>query len=347
MSVATHHELDLPPIQDLLHIIESGELHIKRDEETGLLAIVAIHSTQRGPSFGGCRCIHYPDLRTAVYDAMRLAKGMSYKSALSNLPLGGGKGVLMLPDEPIDRTAYFEAYGRMVESLNGRYITAMDSGSNMTDMDNIAKHTSYVASKTSDGNPAPATALGTFCGIQAAVKFQLDRDDLEGLTVAIQGAGNVGYGLAKRLHEAGAKLLVADVSQKNVDRCVNEFNAKAIPTSDILTMPCDILAPCALGAILNEDSIPALQTKIIAGAANNQLLESHMGDDIAKRGILFCPDYVVNAGGLIHAASSAGFADGHTPSDIYDTLTMVLERAKAEDLPPNRVAKKIACERIA
>ncbi|GJM06455.1 MAG: amino acid dehydrogenase [marine bacterium B5-7] len=346
MTVAIHHDIDLPPIQDMLHIIESGDVHIKRDEESGLLSIIAVHSTKRGPAMGGCRCIRYPNLRTAVYDAMRLAKGMSYKTAISGLPLGGAKGVIILPDEPVDRTKLFEAYGRFVDSIGGRYITAMDSGTCNADMDVLSRYTDHCASRTEHGNPAPATAHGAFVGIKAAVKFKLDRDDLAGLTVAIQGVGNVGYNLAKHLHDAGAKLIVSDVNATNVDRCVSEFHAEAVPIEDILSVECDVLSPNALGAIFTEETVPTLQTKIIAGAANNQLMKAHLCNDIAKRDILFAPDYVVNAGGVIHAAAAIGKNDTVTTDDIYDNLMEIFKRAAHEDAPPAQVAHEIALERL-
>jgi len=233
-----------------------GELHLKVDKASGMKAIIAIHSTKLGPALGGCRFIAYPDTSTAIYDAMRLARGMSYKSALANLPLGGGKSVIILPSTPYDRTAYLNQFGEFVNDLNGRYITALDSGTQLCDMDIIATHTPYVASLSShQGDPSPATAKGVFRGIQAAVAFKLGKESLEGLHIAIQGLGHVGYLLAQHLHHAGARLTVADISPERVALVVDECHATAVSTDVVHKIPCDVFAPCALGAIINDQTI--------------------------------------------------------------------------------------------
>jgi len=302
-----------------------GELHFKFDAATGLRAIIAIHNTHQGPALGGCRCIQYPTLDAAVRDVLRLAAGMSYKNAMANLPLGGGKAVLMKPDNVLDRTAYFQAFGRFINDLNGRYISAMDSGTTVADMDAIATQTSYVTNLSKHhGNPAPFTALGVQRGIEAAVKFRLGRDSLAGLHIAIQGVGHVGYNLAKNLYAAGVQLTVCDSDAELAQRCADEFNAAVVPPEKIYTVSCDVFAPCALGAILNDVTIPLFNTSIIAGAANNQLAESRHAQALSNRGILYTPDYVINAGGVIYAYTEyvrTSMTEAQTRiAKIYETL---------------------------
>lgn len=328
-----------------------GDLHFKFDKATGLQAIIAIHSTKRGPALGGCRFIEYPSVADGVRDALRLARGMSYKAAMANLPLGGGKAVLLKPKQPIDREAYFTAFGRFVDELGGRYITAMDSGTEITDMDVIAQSTPYVTTISShNGDPAPFTALGTECGLLAAVKFKLGRDSVEGLHIAIQGVGHVGLLLAKLLHAKGARLTVCDRNDAVVQRCVTEYGATAVSPDEIYRVPCDVFAPCALGAILNDQTIPQLQTTVVAGAANNQLAEPRHGEMLLERGILYAPDYVINAGGLIHAyaeynnISTAGIEE--QISQIYATMMTIFARAQQEQKPTYVIADIIAAERL-
>lgn len=328
-----------------------GDLHFKVDEATGMKAIIAIHSTKLGPSLGGCRFIEYPDTGSAIMDAMRLARGMSFKAASVNLPLGGGKAVIIKPNKPFDRKAWFHAFGKFVDELNGRYITALDSGTQLGDMDIIAEHTRHVASLTChNGDPSPFTAKGIFRGIQAAVEFKMGKDNLRGLHVAIQGMGHVGYALARHLHEAGAKLTVADVNNILVNNAVNEFGATAVSTDAIHKTPCDVFAPCALGAIINDISINQLQTSIIAGAANNQLAHSYHGQLLHDKGILYAADYIINAGGLIYAASKYL----HTHEDavnqqidgIGTSLIQIFERSKLENRPANEIADTLAMEKL-
>jgi len=328
-----------------------GELHFKLDPATSLRAIVAIHSTKRGPALGGCRFIEYPSVDAAVHDAVRLARGMSYKAAMADLPLGGGKAVLMRPQHIKDREAYFQTFGRFVNDLGGRYITALDSGTVITDMDTISTQTPYVSTLSShNGDPAPFTALSVLRGIEAAVKFKLDRDKLDNLHVAIQGTGHVGYNLSKYLHERGAKLTVCDRYPESAERCAKEFDAQIVQPNDIYQVKCDVFAPCALGAILNDQTIPALNTSIIAGAANNQPAEPQHVEALGKRGILYAPDYVINAGGLIHA-----YAEYKTlPMDkaeeringIYHTMLELFDRASRENKSTSEVADMIAEERL-
>jgi leucine dehydrogenase len=328
-----------------------GDLHIKLDAATGLCAIIAIHSTKRGPALGGCRCIEYHSVADAVRDALRLARGMSFKAAISDLPLGGGKSVLIKPKHIADRHAYFVAFGRFVNELGGRYITAMDSGTEVSDMESIAQATPYVTTVAKEnGDPGPYTALGVLRGIEAAVKFKFNRDYLEGLHVAIQGVGHVGYNLAKGLHEQGVTLTVCDRNPHAVQKCVDEFGAKAVSSEEIYQQACDIFAPCALGAIINDDTIPLLQTNIVAGSANNQLAEPRHEIILQQKGILYAPDYVINAGGLIHAFAeydkSSTQETGKHINHIYDTLLMIFERAAREQKGTGEIADIIASERL-
>lgn len=332
-----------------------NEIHIKTDPATGLYAIVAIHSTQLGPALGGCRCIHYHNLSSAIVDATRLAHGMTFKAAISGLPQGGGKAVLMRPPHINDRHAYFASYGKFLNDLGGRYITAVDSGTTTADMDIIAQYTSYVTSTSSTngfpGDPSPLTALGVRRGIEAAVEFKFGKKSLDGLHVAIQGVGQVGFTLAKELHDLGARLTVSDVNNDATFKCANEFGAQVVGVDEIFKVPCDIFAPCALGAVINDDVLAALDTKIVAGSANNQLAESRHGKILHDRGILYAPDYVINAGGLIHAVAQyhhTSIEDAHNHIlRIYDTLMVIFDRAKEFNMPTNDIADALAAERLA
>ncbi|RUR12047.1 amino acid dehydrogenase [Legionella sp. km772] len=329
-----------------------GDLHFKVDPETGMKAMIAIHNTKLGPALGGCRFIEYPDVFAAINDAMRLARGMSFKAASVNLPLGGGKSVIIKPKGPFDRAAYMHQFGKFINELNGRYITALDSGTVLSDMDIIAEHTPYVASLSKyDGNPSPSTAKGVLRGIQAAVAFKLKKDNLKGLHVAIQGLGQVGYNLAKYLHELGARLTVADVSSAAVQKAVSELGAQAVDSTEIHRVPCDVFAPCALGAIINDQTIPQLQTPIIAGAANNQLAHTIHGKKLHEKGILFAADYVINAGGLIFAASKYLHTNEEKISQqidgIYTSLTEIFTQSAQKNIPANEVADAIAKEKLA
>ena len=329
-----------------------GDLHIKVNPETGMKAIIAIHNTKRGPALGGCRFIEYPNTAAALDDAMRLARGMSYKSALANLPLGGGKAVIIKPPHAHDRVAYMHHFGEFVHALGGRYITALDSGTQLSDMDIIEQHTPYVASLSRyDGDPSPATGRGILRGIQAAVLFKLGKDSLEGLHIAIQGLGHVGYFLATQLHELGARLTVADINPTLVEKVAKEFNAAIVSTDKIHRVPCDVFSPCALGAIINDDTLNQLQTTIIAGAANNQLAHTFHGQKLHDKEILYAPDYVINAGGVIFAAGK--YLNLPTPlvnqqiDGIHAVLMEIFTRAAHENRPTSEVADKLAQEKLA
>jgi leucine dehydrogenase len=334
-----------------------GEVHIKFDPATGLRAIIALHSTKNGPALGGTRCIEYAGAGEAMRDALRLARGMSYKAAISNLAFGGGKSVVIKPAQLIDRQAYFQSFGRFVNQLGGRYIAAMDSGTSVADMDAINTTTNYVASSSKlNGDPSPYTANGIIRGMEAAAQFKLGKSSLDNLTVAIQGVGNVGYEVAKRLHAKGAQLIISDVNSQSAQRCVNEFNAKIMPSHEIHRAACDIFAPCALGAILNEKTIPEIKAKIIAGCANNQLATPQDGERLHARNILYTPDYVINAGGLIYAATYYSARDNITSAvvteiqnrinNIYDTLLTIFNRARSEDTAISKLVDIMAAERL-
>lgn len=334
-------------------LLNFGEFHVKFDHATGLRAIVAINNLKLGPAIGGCRLIHYHSTDEALEDALRLAYMMSYKAAISHLPHGGAKAVLLKPKVIKDRKAYFEAFGDFVNDLGGRYVTAMDSGTNEQDMDIIATRTPFVTCTSASGaggDPSPHTALGVRRGIEAAVKFKLGKDNLDGVHVAIQGAGHVGYYLAKELHALGARLTIADVNMANLQRCIDEFGATACSPELIYELPADVFAPCALGAVLNLHTIKRLKVSIVAGSANNQLAHHQHGALLHERGILYAPDFLVNAGGLIYVSAIYDHADIKQAlqqvSDIYDTVMDVFVRSVKENIATNEVAERIALDRL-
>ncbi len=336
--------------------LQYGELHLCHDSESGLRAIIALHNLNLGPAIGGCRFIEYPDTDAAIRDAMRLARGMSYKAAISNLPHGGGKAVIVRPPglTEAQRPKIFARYAQFVESIQGRYLTCEDSGTLVSDMNVVKTITDHVLgydpTSGSSGDPSPLTAFGVRRGLEAAAKARLDRSDLEGLRVSIQGVGHVGYYLAKELHALGAELVVTDIKEEAVRRCVDEFGATAVAPEAIFDADVDIFAPCALGAILDDDTIGRLKCKAIAGASNNQLAEPRHGGMLKERGILYAPDYAINAGGLINVAQEfAGYDAEKVRADvskIYDTMLEIFERAQVEGRPPDVVADRIAEERF-
>lgn len=325
-----------------------GELYFKIDQATQLCAIIAIHSTRLGPALGGCRFIEYSSVDFAIHDALRLAQGMSYKAALANLPLGGGKTVLMRPKRLENRNTYFQTLGHFVNNLKGRYIIAMDSGVATTDMDSIALETPYVVTTSKQGNPAPYTALGVLSGIKAAVKFKFNRDNLKGLHIAIQGLGQVGYNLAAKLHEERTHLTICDNDRSLVEHCAKKWDAAIANPKAIYSVECDIFSPCALGAILNDESIPQLKAAIVAGAANNQLAEPRHAKLLQEKDILYAPDYVINAGGLIYAyAEYRNFNKEFIKQkiqNIYDTLLQIFKHSKNK--PPNEIADTMAKKQL-
>ena len=314
--------------------------------------VIAVHSTALGTAVGGTRWWTYPSDQAAITDALRLSRGMSYKNALARLPLGGGKSVIMAQSGPVDRAAVLRAHGRFVDRLGGVYITAEDVGTSLADMELIAETTPFVAGRAgSSGDPSPQTARGVFRAMQGAAMFRSGSDRLAGKTVALQGCGNVGYHLAKQLAEAGARILASDIDPARVDRLVAELGAEAVPSDRIHAVEADIFAPCALGAILDDRSIPELKVSMVVGGANNQLLAPRHGLALEQRGITYVPDYVANAGGVSYGGAievvKVSKEEARKRVDaIYDTTIMVLERAKAEGIPPSDAADRIAEERI-
>jgi leucine dehydrogenase len=282
-------------------------VHLFRDAGSGLTAVIAIHSTHLGPGAGGTRFWHYADPSDAITDALRLSRGMSFKNAMAGLPMGGGKGVILADPLRTKTPAMLAAFGRAVDSLGGRYVTAEDVGMSDADMVAISRATRHVsglpvAAGSAGGDPGPTTAKGVYLGVRAAIARGLGKADPKGVHVAIQGVGSVGGGLARLLAADGAKLTLSDVDAKRARALADELGAVAVPAGEIMTVEADVLSPCALGAVLDERSIDALQTGIVAGGANNQLATPADADRIHARGILYAPDYVINAGGIINVA---------------------------------------------
>ena len=338
-------------IFDTISSMGHEQLVMCHDPAAGYRGIIAIHSTVLGPALGGTRFWKYGNDEEAIVDALRLARGMTYKNAVAGLNLGGGKSVIIGDNKTADRELIFRAHGRFVESLGGRYITAEDVGTSTADMDYVHMETDYVSGLAGrSGDPSPVTAHGVFRSIQASAKERWGSDDLSGRTITIQGCGHVGYYLAKELHEAGAKLVVTDIDGDRVKRVVTEFGARAVGTDEIYSVPADVFAPCALGAIINDKTIPMLKVEVVAGAANNVLLEERHGDELEKRNILYAPDYVANAGGVINVYSElAGWTSARAfrkADEIYDTVLKVFAIAKADRIPTYVAADRLAEQRI-
>ena len=331
-----------------------GTIHHKIDPSTGLNAIIAVHNTVLGPALGGCRLYHYRSISLAIKDVLRLAQMMTLKAAFNDMPHGGAKSVLIHPQKILDRKAYFRSFGDFIHELNGRYITAIDVGTSTDDMDIIAERTPYVigAAKThrNERDPAPSTAKGVLLGIEAAVHAKMKRQSLEGVHVAIQGAGHVGYDLAKLLHERGAKLTICDVNPTALENCIGQFGANIVATEAIYSVECDVFSPCAMGGVLNKYTIPKLKCGIIAGSANNQLAHRLFGQVLHDQGILYAPDFAINAGGLISAAIDYTYRD-KTMSDVkiakmYDHMLHLFERSAKENIPTTQMAETIALEKL-
>jgi leucine dehydrogenase len=321
------------------------------DPSCGYRGIIAIHDTTLGPALGGTRFWNYASEEAALIDVLRLSRGMTYKAAVAGLNLGGGKSVVIGDPRAAHREAIFRAHGRFIESLGGRYITAEDVGTSEADMEFIHMETGYVSGLPgASGDPSPVTAFGTYRGIKAAARERFGSDDLRGRQVTVQGLGHVGYHLCRYLHSEGALLTVSDVDPDRVKRVVDEFAAESVAPDAIYDVQADIYAPSALGATLDDETIPRLKVEIIAGAANNVLAEARHGDEIHERGILYAPDFVINAGGLI---SVYGEVQGWTPeramrqaSEIYHTLLRLFQLSREEGIPTHTAAHRIAVERI-
>lgn len=325
-----------------------------QDKNSGLKAIICIHDTTLGPALGGTRMWNYESEEEAIEDAIRLGRGMTYKNAAAGLNLGGGKTVIIGDPLKDKNEEMFRAFGRFIQGLNGRYITAEDVGTTVADMDMIHEETNFVTGISpafgSSGNPSPVTAYGAYIGMKAAAMEAYGDDSLEGKTVAVQGVGNVAYPLCEYLHKEGAKLIVTDINKEAVQRAVEAFGATAVEPNEIYSQDADIFAPCAMGAIINDDTIPQLKVKVVAGSANNQLKEERHGDELEARGIVYAPDFVINSGGVINVADELyGYNNERAMKrveTIYDSITRIFEIAKRDGIPSYIAAERMAEERI-
>jgi leucine dehydrogenase len=323
------------------------------DRESGLSAIIAIHDTALGPALGGCRMWPYASEEEALTDALRLSRGMTYKNAVAGLDLGGGKSVIVADAHSDKSEAMIRSFARQVDRLAGRYITAEDVGISIADVDVMAQETAHVRGTTANGlgDPSPYTAWGVFHGLRAAARAAFGSDDLTGRHVAVQGVGQVGLALCRHLHEAGARLTVADVYEPNLQRARQLFGAEVVPAETIHAAECDVFAPCALGAALNPATVGEIKAKVVAGSANNQLAAPSDGLALFRRGILYAPDYVINAGGVISigAVEEAPSREAMLTriAKLDEVLTEIFARSRRETRPPEVIADRIAEERLA
>lgn len=325
-----------------------------RNDEVGLRAIIAIHDTTLGPALGGCRLYDYASEADALKDVLRLSRGMTYKAAVAGLDLGGGKAVI-IGDPSIKSEALFRAFGRHVESLGGRYVTAEDMNTNVEDMNFIRRETRHVtgagAHHGGSGDPSPVTAWGVYHGIRACLEVVMGSPDVRGRKIAIQGVGNVGIHLARHLHEGGAKLIFSDINHRNIKRALEQFGGEVVEGDDFFRADCDVLAPCAIGGIVNSRTIGLIRAPIIAGGANN-VLEDEESDSqlLMAKSITYAPDYVINAGGLMSVYSELrGFPHEKAMNDaenIFNTIKRVLHKAVAESLSTIQASNRLAEERI-
>jgi leucine dehydrogenase len=338
-------------IFEMMAVREHEQLLFWSEPSIGYRGIIAIHDTTLGPALGGTRFWSYAGDQEALVDVLRLSRGMTYKAAITGLNLGGGKSVIIGDNRTLDREMIFRAHGRAVDSLKGRYITAEDVGTSVDDMEFIRMETdSVVGVYGGSGDPSPVTAYGVYRGIKACAMFRYGEDSLDGKHVAVQGVGHVGYFLCEYLAQEGARLTVTDIDDERVARVVEEFGASAVQLDDIYAVDADVFAPCALGAVINDDTLPVLKVDIVAGAANNQLARENHGREAERHGILYAPDYVINAGGLCNV-----YAELHDwkpersrrkAGEIYGTLLRIFERAKEEGIPTSEAADRLAEQRI-
>lgn len=341
MALFTHREFDAHEQVVFCH-----------DPASGLRAIIAIHNTKLGPAVGGCRMWPYATEEEALTDALRLSRGMTYKSALADLPFGGGKTVVIGDPKTMKSDALFLALGRFVETLGGRYIVAEDVGVSVEDVEIIGRATSHVAGVSAGGagDPSPATAYGVFMGIRAAVAHKLGSNSLDGVRVSVQGLGHVGMHLCGFLANEGVKLTVTDINQAAIEQAAREFHARAVAPDAIYGVPGEVFAPCALGAVVNDETIPLFKAPIIAGSANNQLAEARHGAELTQRGLLYAPDYVINAGGVINISHEGPSYDKEAAvnhvAKIHDTLREIFNRAEADGMPTSEAADRLAEERL-
>lgn len=343
------------PAADLFALVaehKHEQVSVYYDSASGYRGIIAIHDTRLGPALGGTRFWKYADDRAALVDALRLSRGMTYKAAVAGLNLGGGKSVIIGDNKTTRREPIFRAHGRHVESLGGRYITAEDVGTSTADMEFIRAETEHVTGLLGkSGDPSPVTAYGVYWGMKACAQLRYGSDSLAGRTVAVQGCGHVGYFLCKLMHEEGAQLVVTDIDAHRVKAVVQDFGAGAVKPDEIYGQRADIFAPCALGAVVNDDTLQQLKVDIIAGAANNQLAEDRHGQQLEAQGMLYAPDYVINGGGLINVnAELHGWSlerARNKAGEIYDTILRVFDIAKEEKIPSFKAADRLAEQRIA
>ncbi len=342
----------MPALWDLPDFDDHEGVHIFRDPACGLTAVIAVHSTALGPSAGGVRFWHYADKSAAITDALRLSRGMSYKNAMAGLPMGGGKGVILAGEDRVKTPELIAAFGRAVDSLGGRYVTAQDVGMSEADMIALSQVTRYVSGLPpknggAGGNPGPSTAQGVFLGVKAAIRHRLGADSAKDVRIAIQGVGSVGGGLARRLAAEGARLTIADVNADRANTLAKEIGATAVHADEIMTVDADVFSPNALGAILNKESIGKLKAGIVAGGANNQLATRADGNRVLERGILYAPDYVINAGGIINVALEyLGQGDrsevNNRIEQIPARLTGIWQESERTGIPASDVADAMA-----
>jgi len=341
---------------ELIDELEHEQVVFCSSKETGLKAIIGIHNTSLGPALGGTRMWQYANDMEALVDVLRLSRGMTYKAAVAGLNLGGGKAVIIGDSRTQKSEQLFRAFGRFVEGLSGRYITAEDVGTNVKDMEYIMQETRHVTGIPEEvggsGDPSPVTAYGTYVGMKACAQEVYGSDSLNGKKIVVQGAGgNVGKHLCEFLHKEGAKLYVSDLYEEKLKPLVDEFKATVVGMDDVYSVDADIFSPAALGAILNDDTIPKLKVKIVAGAANNQLKDEHKhGQMLKDRGILYAPDYVINSGGLINVYTEL---EGYNreramkkAASIYDIVKNIIDISKDENIPPHVASAQVAIERI-
>lgn len=326
-----------------------------QDNSTGLKAIIAIHNTVLGPGLGGTRLWHYQSEAEAINDVMRLSRGMTYKASISGLNLGGAKAVIIGDATKVKSEAFFRKFGRFVQNLNGKYITAEDVNTTTQDMEYVAMETDHVVglpeSMGGGGDPSPVTAYGTYMGMKASAKKAWGSDSLAGKSIAVQGIGKVGFHLLEHLHEEGAKLFISDINEAALKNAAAQFNATVVNGNDIYSQAVDIFSPCALGAILNSETIPQLKAQIIAGAANNQLAdEKEHGEMLRTKGVLYAPDFLINAGGLINVYSEyIGYNRERAyaaTEKIYDTTLNIYGKADRDAIPTQQAAIEMAEDRI-
>lgn len=326
------------------------------DESLGLKVIIAIHNTNRGPALGGCRLWHYQNEEEATRDVLRLSRGMTYKAALANLNLGGGKAVILADEKQTKTPEMFRAVGRLVERFNGRYITAEDVGTSPQDMAEIYKETKHVVGldasgmKGGSGDPSILTAYGVYHALKGCAQYRYGSDSLSGVKIAIQGLGHVGMLLIDHLHKEGADLIVSDINQANVQEMIEKYNVRSVAPEEIYSAECDIFSPCALGGVINDDTITKFKCQIIAGASNNQLLTRAHADMLKNRGILYAPDYLINAGGLINVSYEGPKYDRAVVmkhvEGIRDTLIEILKTAEEQNISTSAASDQIAEQRF-